>query len=128
MVVVESASAAGMLSVGSAAFDIDPATLEFTQQPTTTTAGGTITPAVTVTARDAQGNVATGFDGKNVTVAIKSGTGATGAGLDGTTTQPTSVGVATFGDLDIDEADTGYVLEAIAGSLIVVSTTFNVTL
>jgi len=36
-------------------------TLVFTVQPTSTVAGASITPAVEVTARDANGNTATGF-------------------------------------------------------------------
>src|SRR5207245_3676692 len=43
--------------------------LVFTGQPSNTAAGVAITPAVQVTARDGQGNTATGFTG-NVTVAI----------------------------------------------------------
>src|ERR1051325_11425578 len=59
-------SSAGLLGVTSLTFTIPPAAasqLVFTVQPTTTVAGDTITPAVEVTARDAFGNVATGFAG-----------------------------------------------------------------
>src|SRR2546429_7176045 len=47
-------------------------------------AGGSITPAVEVTAHDANGNTATGFTG-NVTLAI--GTNPAGGALSGTATQ-----------------------------------------
>jgi len=58
-------------------------TLVFTVQPTSTVAGASITPAVEVTARDANGNTATGFTG-SVTLAI--GTNAGGGTLAGTAT------------------------------------------
>jgi len=48
--------------------------LVFTVQPTSTAAGASITPAVEVTARDANGNTATGFTG-SVTLAIGTNTG-----------------------------------------------------
>src|SRR6184192_1564210 len=95
-------------------FDISPgqaAQLLFTVQPTGTTAGAVITPAVRVTARDAQGNTATGFNG-SVTVAL--GANASGATLSGTTTAAAVGGVATFGDLSLNRAGTGYTLTAAA--------------
>src|SRR6184192_3137442 len=95
-------------------FDISPgqaAQLLFTVQPTGTTAGAVITPAVRVTARDAQGNTATGFNG-SVTVAL--GANASGATLSGTTTATAVAGVATFGDLSLNRAGTGYTLTAAA--------------
>jgi hypothetical protein len=68
----------GALTAGvSTAFNImagPPATIEFSEQPTSAVAGVAINPAVAVTARDAQGNVATDFTG-NVTLAISAGTG-----------------------------------------------------
>src|SRR5207302_10984690 len=45
-----------------------------------------------------------------VTASIKPGTGAPGAVLQGTTTVNAVAGVATFSDLRIDSAATGYVL------------------
>src|SRR5207249_2073182 len=95
-------------------FDISPgqaAQLLFTVQPTGTTAGAVITPAVRVTARDAQGNTATGFNG-SVTVAL--GANASGATLSGTPTATAVAGVATFGDLSLNRAGTGYTLTAAA--------------
>src|SRR5205823_3013098 len=98
----------------SAPFDISPgqaALLLFTVQPTGTTAGAVITPAVRVTARDAQGNTATGFNG-SVTVAL--GANASGATLSGTPTATAVAGVATFGDLSLNRAGSGYTLTAAA--------------
>src|SRR5439155_1079759 len=63
------AGATGLSAGTSAGFNVTPGAasqLVFTVQPTSTTAGATITPAVQVTVQDAQGNTATGFTG-NVT-------------------------------------------------------------
>ena len=56
-------------------------------------------------------------DTSNVTVAIKSGTGAVGANLSGTATVAATAGVATFTGLSIDLASSGYQLHATDGSL-----------
>ncbi|MBI3766741.1 MAG: hypothetical protein HY277_09620, partial [Ignavibacteriales bacterium] len=74
------------------------AELSLIQQPTSTTAGATISPAVTAQLRDAFGNnVAT--SGVAVAIAIASGTGV----LSGTLSQLTSgSGLATFNDLSIN--------------------------
>ena len=94
-----------------------PATqLQVSVQPSNTSAGAAITPAVQVTARDAQGNLATTFAG-NVTMAITAGTGTAGATLLGTITSAGAGGVATFGTLSIDKAGTGYKLTASASGL-----------
>jgi hypothetical protein len=115
-------------SVTSAAFNITPGTatqLAFTQQPTSTTAGTTIAPAIQVTARDAQGNTVTGFTA-NITLAIGTNPPGTGA-LDGTTVVAAVAGVATF-SVDIDEAGTGYTLTASAtGPSSATSNPFNIT-
>src|SRR5207245_1430392 len=97
------ASATGATGTTSAAFTMAPGAasqLVFTVQPTSTTAGATITPAVQVTVQDAQGNTATGFSG-NVTAAI--GTNPGGGALAGTTTVAAASGVATFSTLSIDK-------------------------
>src|SRR5207253_643489 len=65
-------TATGAGSTTSAALNITAGSatqLVFCAQPSTTTAGAAITPAVEVTAQDASGNTATGFTG-NITVAI----------------------------------------------------------
>src|SRR5207302_1506810 len=81
----------------------------FSVQPSTTAAGAAITPAVQVTAQDAQGNTATGFTG-NVTVAI--GTNPSTGTLEGTKGVAAVAGVATFANLSIDKVGTGYTLTA----------------
>src|SRR5205814_987471 len=89
-------AATGLTGATSAAFNITPGAarqLVFTVQPTNATAGAAISPAVRVTARDAQGNTATGFAG-NVTVAIGANPG--GGTLSGTATAAAVAGVATF--------------------------------
>jgi hypothetical protein len=109
-------AATGLAGTTSTTFDITPGAatqLIFTAQPTNTTAGATITPAVQVTARDAEGNTATGFTG-NVTVAI-------GANPGGSTRSPAVqaavAGVATFSDLSIEKVGTGYTITAAAAGL-----------
>src|SRR5207245_1654598 len=100
------ASATGPATGTSTAFNItagSAATLVFTVQPTSTVAGGSITPAIEVTARDANGNTATGFTG-NVTLAIGTNTG--GGTLSGTATHAAVGGVATFAGLAIDKVGT----------------------
>src|SRR5436190_22529274 len=120
-------SADGLLGVESATFDIAPAAasqLVFTVQPTSTAAGETITPAVEVTARDAFGNVATGFTG-NVTLTIGSNRG--GGPLNGTTTVAAAAGVASFAMLSINNAGVGYTLRAGSGALAgATSVTFDI--
>src|SRR5207249_4974833 len=79
-------TATGAGSTTSTAFNITAGTatqLVFNVQPSTTTAGAAITPAVEVTAQDASGNTASGFTG-NITVAI--GTNPSTGTLSGTKT------------------------------------------
>src|SRR5204863_209960 len=105
-------SATGLTGANSSTFNIEPAAanrLVFTGQPTSVTAGATITPAVTVTVQDGLGNTVTGFTG-NVAVAI--GTNPGGGALSGTTTVAAANGVATFSTLSINRMGTGYTLPA----------------
>jgi hypothetical protein len=122
------AAAAGTSGATSSAFNITPGAasiLVFTQQPTNTTAGASITPAVQVTARDNQGNTATAFTG-NVTIAI--GTNAGGGTLSGDNVVAATAGVASFGDLSINLTGTGYTLAATATSVTsATSAAFNIT-
>jgi len=111
------ASSAGVPGATSGPFSITagPATqLAFSVQPTGTTAGSAISPAVRVQARDAGGNLATDFTG-TITVAI--GTNAGGGTLSGTTAVAAVGGVATFSDLSVDKAAAGYTLIASATGL-----------
>src|SRR5207247_3871550 len=84
--------------------------LAFTVQPPNGAAGAALTPAVQVTARDAQGNVATDFTG-TVTVALGVNPGS--ATLSGPTSVAAVSGVATFSSLSIDKVGTGYSLTAV---------------
>ncbi len=107
------AAAAGLTGAESAVFEIVTVrvtSLEFTVQPATGTAGLLMAPVV-VTLRDAGGNVAIGATDP-VTVSL--GTNPTGAPLQGTLTVTPVAGVATFADLRLDVAGTGYRLSAVA--------------
>jgi uncharacterized repeat protein (TIGR01451 family) len=73
-----------------------------------------ISPAVTVRAVDADGATVPSFTG-SVTIAL--GTNPSGGTLSGTTTVAAVGGVATFGNLSIDEAGAGYTLAASAAGL-----------
>ena len=114
----------------SAAFTITAGTatqLVFTLSPGNTRAGAAFASQPVVEARDALGNIATGFSGA-VTLVIKSGTGTAGATLGGTLTANAVNGVASFSGLNIDKVGVGYVLTASsAGPLTVDSSTFNIT-
>jgi alpha-tubulin suppressor-like RCC1 family protein len=90
------------------------AQLAFTVQPSTAVAGAQITPAVQVTAQDAQGNTVTTYTSK-ITVALA--TYPSGAKLGGTVTTNAKSGVATFSNLSITKAATGYTLSATSGTL-----------
>lgn len=99
--------------------------LAFGVQPTSTQEGVVISPAVTVRAVDSGGATVTSFNG-SVTIAIGANPG--GGTLSGTTTGSAASGVATFGNLSIDEAGTGYTLAASAPGLIgTASNPFSIT-
>jgi hypothetical protein len=96
----------GVTGVVSSSFTIIPSLatrLFFKVQPSNAAAGVTIAPDIAVEARDASGQVATGFGG-NVTIAITSGTGTPTATLGGTLTHAAIVGTATFNGLNIDKS------------------------
>jgi adhesin/invasin len=95
-------------------FTAVPTRLEFVQQPTDEVAGSAITPAVTIRAVDSGGQTVPSFTG-NVTVAI--GTNPAGGTLSGTTTVAAVNGVATFSNLSINRAGSGYTLAASASGL-----------
>ena len=86
--------------------------LVFGQQPTGTTAGTAIGPAVTVVVEDAYHNVVTG-DGSTVTLTLQGGTFEGGSS---TATAPTGSGVAIFSGLKIDAAGS-YTVSAADGTL-----------
>jgi hypothetical protein len=121
------ASAAGLTDASSAAFDVSPDGedhLEFIIQPTSATAGASITPAIQVAVLDVFGNTVTTFTG-DVTLSIGANPG--GAVLSGTTTTAAVAGVATFADVSLDRSGTGYTLTATAlGLSSVTSISFDV--
>ena len=102
-----------------------PATrLGFLQQPGTTIADAAITPAVTVAVQDdLLGTVGTATN--SVTIALGSNPGS--ATLSGTKTVAAVNGVATFSNLSLNRAGTGYTLVATAPGLTsATSAAFNV--
>ncbi len=111
------ASASGLVPVESQPFAVSPAAadrLAFVVQPSAGAAGLPISPAVEVEARDAFGNLATGFVDP-VTIAI--GTNPSGATLAGTLQVNAAGGVARFDDLQLDVPGAGYELTASAPAL-----------
>src|SRR5207302_1786189 len=119
-------TATGAGSTTSTAFNITAGSatqLVFSVQPSTTTAGAAITPAVEVTAQDAGGNTATGFTG-NITVAI--GTNPSGGTLSGARTHAAACGAPSCSGLSIDKVGTGYTLTA-TGAGSATSAAFNIT-
>src|SRR5207237_222260 len=97
----------------------------FSIQPSNTAVGNTITPAVKVEVRDANGNLVTSSSA-SVTLAI--GTNPSSGTLSGTKTVAAVNGVATFSNLSIDKVGTGYTLTASASGLTGdTSSSFNVT-
>src|SRR5207253_1340013 len=83
--------------------------LAFSQQPASTTAGTAISPAVTVTILDSQGNPSTTAT-DSITIAI--GTNPSGGTLGGPATVAAVSGVAPCRNLTIDKAGTTYTLSA----------------
>src|SRR5439155_1527430 len=88
--------------------------LAFSVQPGDTTAGVSISPPVRVQVLDAFGNLVSS-DTSTVTVAIASNPG--GGTLSGSTTATVSGGTATFANLSINRAGSGYSLAATDAAL-----------
>jgi hypothetical protein len=111
----------------------DPALLVFGQQPTNVLVNGSIAPAVTVIVQDAYGNVVTS---STAAVTLGIGNDPNGGTLHGTSScasgpgtvcQNAVAGIATFGDLSVDVAGTGYTLAATSPGLTsVTSAAFDV--
>lgn len=113
----------GTVAVTSNTFDVGPgpvASLAFTQQPTTAETGQTISPAVTVAARDAFGNAAV----EPVSLGIGANPGG-GTLADGEAQTPVA-GTATFAGLSIDRPGADYTLVASAGSVTTTSAKFDI--
>src|SRR5512143_718497 len=102
-----------------------PARLSFLVPPSSATSGTAIAPAVQVEVQDAAGNRVTGA-ATSITLAL--GVNPKSGSLGGTTFQAATNGVATFNNLSIDSAATGYTLAAAATGLTgATSGTFNIT-
>src|SRR5438552_430053 len=102
-----------------------PTHLGFTQQPQPTEAGAAITPPVQVAALDASEHVVQGFTGA---IGLALEPASNGGTLSGGTPINAVNGVATFPNLSVDKAGTGYTLRATASGLTdATSGTFAVT-
>jgi subtilase family serine protease len=117
------------LTVISSAFNITAgaaAQLVFQQQPTNTTAGMSISPAIVVHAQDAGGNAVSG-DSITLTIANNAG----GSTLTGGGSASTNVaGNAMFNDVSLNKIGTSYTLTATDSSgtpLTITSSAFNIT-
>jgi hypothetical protein len=100
---------------GAATVTVSPAAADhllFLQQPADTAAGQTLSPVI-VEVVDAFGNVETGDNSDTITLSIGANPG--GGTLSGTLTVTVVNGVATFSDLSIDLAGSGYTLHASIG-------------
>jgi hypothetical protein len=108
------------------AFDataLAPTQLVFTTQPSNAMAGSAIAPEVQVAVKDQLGEVVTSSSA-SVTVTLQP----SGVTLGGTTTVNAVNGVASFTDLSVTKAGTGYTLVATSGGLTqATSTPFGVT-
>ncbi len=95
----------------------------FVQQPTSSTGGAIITPAVTVQLRDKSGNNVA-QSGVSIAVGLSSGTGT----LSGTTTRTTNTaGLAIFNDLSINLIGTKRLTASSAGLSSAVSNSFTIS-
>ncbi|MHC5012751.1 MAG: serine hydrolase, partial [Planctomycetota bacterium] len=126
--VVITATAGGVSGTAEVTFVtavIAPTRLAFTVQPGSVQAGSVLTPAVVVSATDAAGNIATSFSG-TITMAIGANPG--GSTLGGTKARAAQSGVATFGNLTLDQAGSGYTLNATGTNLTAAtSSPFDIT-
>jgi hypothetical protein len=110
------ATADGLDAAVTTELSITPAaavSLEVTTSPPASVAAGEVF-TVTVSSRDAHGNLDTGHAGE-ITLSLVAGPGA--ASLGGQVTRNAEGGVATFGNLWVELAGTGYVIEAASESL-----------
>jgi hypothetical protein len=99
--------------------------LVFTRQPGGALPSHVLSPQPIVVLQAADGETVTSFTGAT-TVSIRSGTGATGAALQGTKTVGAVSGVVTYTDLAIDKPAHGYVLTATSGPYAVDSASFDI--
>jgi photosystem II stability/assembly factor-like uncharacterized protein len=113
-----SSGAAGMTAVDDGGQDNNATATQllFQVQPSDGGTSAALSPAVTVAAVDAHGNVVTGATPR-VTISLDASSNTTGATLTGTTTVSASAGVATFSDIAVSKTGTGYRLIATATGL-----------
>ncbi|HXJ43286.1 MAG TPA: Ig-like domain-containing protein [Bryobacteraceae bacterium] len=101
------------------------ASVAFVQQPTTTAASATLTPAITAEILDTTGTL---ISNSSASVVLAFGTNAGSGTLSGTLTKSAVNGVATFNNISIDKSGTGYTLTASSTGLsTATSNTFNIT-
>jgi hypothetical protein len=106
-------SAPPLIPATSSAFNVTPGPptqLGFVQQPTLQFASTALSPAVTVAVEDAYGNVETGDNATQVSLAI--GTNPGGGTLSGGAATTVVAGIATFPNLSINYIGVGYTLVA----------------
>jgi hypothetical protein len=116
----------GQLSAGQASVpiivtnDFPPTGFTFTQQPTDTTAGATITPGVSIAVTNSHGAPVTNWP---ITISLSSGNGT----LNGTLVQNTdNNGLITFGDLNLTVAGQKQLTVTIPAIFTNASSTFNI--
>lgn len=98
--------------------------LVFSAQPSSAISAAAISPAVKVEIQDQFGNLTAATDQVTIAIGANPSTGT----LAGTKTVAAVSGVATFSDLSIDKAGTGYTLSATSGSLTAAtSAAFNIS-
>jgi len=108
-----SAATSGLTGVTSGSFVVSagaPAATTYMTQPTSTTSGSTITPAVQVQIVDAFGNPVAQYGGTVTITLAHDGSVLKDASLQGTTTVSATRGVASFPGLHIDQTGLGYTL------------------
>jgi hypothetical protein len=111
------ARAAARLDVASARFNVTdrpPAGLAFAEQPSTVGINTPIAPAVQVAALDDDGEIVTTYTGM---ISIELGSNPVGGELSGTRSVQASGGIATFADLSLNRAGSGYRLRASAPNI-----------
>ena len=113
------------LTITAAAQTGAPAKLAFLVQPSNAIAGAAIAPAVQVVAQDSNGVTVPTYTGQ---VGVVLSTNPDTALLTGTLVVNAVAGVATFGNLSVLKADTGYALGAVSESLLpAFSSRFTIT-
>jgi len=104
-----------------------PTSLQFGQQPTTTPATAPITPPMTVIVRDQNDNPM-GTGTQQITLALQTPLPPGGGTLAGTVQRNAAGGTATFDNISVSAAATGYQLQATSTGLTqAVSDPFNIT-